>query len=192
MVAQCAVSTRHALWRHIRRVVVLELLMVRKSVRQQQALRRARERHRVQDDAETMSPDEIRRLEAMPIRTPTETDRRRLLASTCGWCNGPYRVRGSRPDFQVVLRRVPAHLRTHVVVVERRVEDQVQEGLVADRALPRRRPSRHPPCRLRQRCSPVIPQRRSTTGGFARPSLRNGRLPRTSRLASTGRSSSTR
>ena len=75
--------------------------MVRKSVRQQEALRRARERQRAREAAETQAPEGPRVPEAMLNRRPTETDRRRLAAATCGWCDGPIEIkaRGRIPKW---------------------------------------------------------------------------------------------
>jgi hypothetical protein len=111
--------------------------MARKSARQQEALRRARERQRAKDAAETLSPEEVGRLEAMPFRSPTETDRRRLAASTCGWCGGPieYKARGPIPKWcSAACRqraweqsRAAASGRSAVQVIERRVEIPVQQ-----------------------------------------------------------------
>jgi hypothetical protein len=109
--------------------------MVRKSVRQQQALRRAREGAR--DAARTSTSEEIRRQEAMPVRRTTEADRRRLAASTCGWCNGPidYKPRGRIPKWcSAACRqraweqsRAAASGRSAIEVVERRIEIPVQQ-----------------------------------------------------------------
>jgi hypothetical protein len=51
--------------------------VVRKSVQQQEALRRARERQRARESAETKASEGPRVPEAMLNRPPTETDRRR-------------------------------------------------------------------------------------------------------------------
>jgi hypothetical protein len=111
--------------------------MVRKSVRQQEALRRARERQRTKDAAETLPPAEVRRLEAMPLRRPTETDRRRLAASRCGWCGGPieYKARGRIPKWCSAScrqraweqSRAAASGRSAVQVIERRIEIPVPQ-----------------------------------------------------------------
>jgi len=111
--------------------------VVRKSVRQQEELRRERERKHARDAAETLSPEQIRRLAAMPFRRLTETDRRRLAASTCGWCKGPieYKARGRIPKWcSAACRqraweqsRAAASGRSAVQIVERRVEVPVQQ-----------------------------------------------------------------
>lgn len=111
--------------------------MGRKSVRQHEALRRARERQRAKDAAENLSPEKVRRLEAMPFRRLTETDRRRLAASSCGWCGGPieYKARGRIPTWCSAScrqraweqSRAAASGRSAVQVVERRVEIPVEQ-----------------------------------------------------------------
>ena len=111
--------------------------MVRKSVRQQEALRRGRERQRAKDAAETLTPEETQRLEAMPFRSPTETDRRRLAASTCGWCGGPieYKARGRIPKWcSAACRqraweqsRAATSGRSAVQIVERHIEVPMQQ-----------------------------------------------------------------
>jgi hypothetical protein len=110
----------------------MEAAVVRKSVRKQEALRRAREHQRATDAAVTLSPEETRRLEAMPFRSPTETDRRRLAASTCGWCGGAieYKARGRIPKWCSAACRQRAWEQTRaassgraaVQIVERRIE----------------------------------------------------------------------
>lgn len=111
--------------------------MIRKSVRQQEALRRARERQRAKEAAEHLAPEEIRRLEAMPFRRLTETDRRRLAASTCAWCGGPieYKARGRIPKWCSAgcrqraweQSRAAASGRSAVRVIERRVEIPIEK-----------------------------------------------------------------
>ena len=111
--------------------------MTRTSVRHQEALRRARERQRVKVAAETLSPEQISRLEAMPFRRLTETDRRRLAASTCGWCKGPieYKARGRIPKWcSAACRqraweqsRAAASGRSAVQIVERWIEVPVPQ-----------------------------------------------------------------
>ncbi len=106
--------------------------MVRKSVRQQESLRRARERQRVREAAETTTPEAPRVPEAMLNRRPTETDRRRIAAATCGWCDGPIEIkaRGRIPKWcSAACRqraweqsRAAASGRSAIQVVERRVE----------------------------------------------------------------------
>lgn len=106
--------------------------MVRKSVRQQASLRRARQRQRVREAAETRTPEAPRVPEAMLNRRPTETDRRRIAAAVCGWCDGPIEIkaRGRIPKWcSAACRqraweqsRAAASGRSAVQVVERRVE----------------------------------------------------------------------
>lgn len=106
--------------------------MVRKSVQQQEALRRARERQRAREAAETNAPEGPRVPEAMLNRRPTETDRRRLAAATCGWCDGPIEIkaRGRIPKWcSAACRqraweqsRAATSGRSAIQVVERRVE----------------------------------------------------------------------
>jgi hypothetical protein len=118
---------------------MVEAAVVRKSVRQQEALRRARERQRAKDAAETLPPEDVRRLEAMPFRSPTETDRRRLAASTCGWCGGPigYKARGRIPKWCSASCRQRAWEQTRaassgrsaVQIVERRIEIPTQQPM---------------------------------------------------------------
>lgn len=106
--------------------------MVRKSVRQQEARRRARERQRASEAAETNAPEGPRVPEAMLNRRPTETDRRRLAAATCGWCDGPIEIkaRGRIPKWcSAACRqraweqsRAATSGRSAIQVVERRVE----------------------------------------------------------------------
>jgi hypothetical protein len=106
--------------------------MARKSVRQQEALRRARERQRARAAAETDAPEGPRVPEAMLNRRPTETDRRRLAAATCGWCDGPIEIkaRGRIPKWcSAACRqraweqsRAATSGRSAIQVVERRVE----------------------------------------------------------------------
>ena len=71
-------------------------------------------------------------MEAMPFSRPTETNRRRLAASTCGWCGGPieYKARGRIPKWCSAACRQRAWEQTRaaasglsaIQVVERRVE----------------------------------------------------------------------
>lgn len=73
----------------------------------------------------------------MPFRRLTETDRRRLAASSCGWCGGPidYKARGRIPKWcSAACRpraweqsRAAASGRSAVQVVERRVEVPVEK-----------------------------------------------------------------
>lgn len=81
----------------------------------------------------------------MPFRRLTETDRRRLAASSCGWCGGPieYKARGRIPKWcSAACRqraweqsRAATSGRSAVQVVERRVEIPVEK-----QALPPARP----------------------------------------------------
>jgi hypothetical protein len=116
---------------------MVEAEMVRKSVQQQEALRRSRERSRAKQAAETLlPPEDVGRLDALPLRSPTETDRRRLAASICGWCGGPieYKARGRIPKWcSAACRqraweqsRAAASGRSAVQVIERRVEIPTQ------------------------------------------------------------------
>lgn len=73
----------------------------------------------------------------MPFRSPTETDRRRLAASSCGWCGGPieYKARGRIPKWCSARcrqraweqSRAAASGRSAVQVIERRIEIPVQQ-----------------------------------------------------------------
>ncbi|SDJ02298.1 hypothetical protein SAMN05444157_1329 [Frankineae bacterium MT45] len=111
--------------------------MVRKSVRQQEALRRARERQRAHDIAQTQPTDETRRPMKLPNRALTEADHRRIAADTCGWCGGPieYKPRGRIPKWCSAGCRQRAWEQTRaaesgrsaVQVVERRVEIPIEK-----------------------------------------------------------------
>lgn len=111
--------------------------MVRNSARQQKALRLARERQRAREAAEASAPQGPRVPEAMLHRRPTETDRRRLAAATCGWCDGSIEIkaRGRIPKWCSAScrqraweqSRAAASGRSAVQIVERRVEVPVQQ-----------------------------------------------------------------
>lgn len=106
--------------------------MVRKSVPQQESLRRARERQRAREAAETRAPEAPRVPEAMQHRRLTDTDRRRLAAATCGWCDGPIEIkaRGRIPKWCSAACRQRAWEQSRaaasglsaIQVVERRIE----------------------------------------------------------------------
>ena len=110
--------------------------MVRNSVRQQQALRRARECQRGRDARGIDVPDEVRRQAALTNERLTETERRRLAATVCGWCGGPIEIkaRGRIPKWcsrscrqrAWEQSRAAASGRAAVEVVERRVEVPVR------------------------------------------------------------------
>src|SRR3954447_15822853 len=107
-------------------------VVTRRSNRQWEALRRARVRAREQDAAEIRpSPDTIGAATLSDPSTP-EVVRRRLAATTCGWCGGAIapKARGRIPKWcSAACRqraweqsRAPASGRPSVEVVERIVE----------------------------------------------------------------------
>jgi hypothetical protein len=116
--------------------------MVRNSAR-----RRARARQRARQAAEDDAPQGPRVPEAMLHRRPTETDRRRLAAATCGWCDGPIEIkaRGRIPKWCSAScrqraweqSRAAASGRAAVQIVERRVEIPVQQPATSTGSSPR-------------------------------------------------------
>lgn len=82
--------------------------MVRKSVRQHEALRRARERQRATDAAENLSPEKVQRgwKRCLPS---SDRDRPQASGGLVVWVvRRPDRVQGSRAHSQVVLRCLSA------------------------------------------------------------------------------------
>lgn len=138
--------------------------MARRSDRQREALRRARLRTRAKDAAQIQpSPEMVRDATLNDPSTP-DVVRRRLAATTCGWCSGPIepKARGRIPKWcSAACRqraweqsRAAASGRAAVEVVERIVEipgrhprhldwvplleelaEQLREGGVYDRDL---------------------------------------------------------
>lgn len=115
---------------------MVQALMVWNLARRPKALRVARERQRAYDAAQTKAPEAPQVPEAMLNRQPTDTDRRRLAAATCGWCDSPIEIkaRGRIPKWcSAACRqraweqsRAAASGRSAVEIVERRVEVPVQ------------------------------------------------------------------
>jgi len=106
------------------------VLMTRNSVKQQQALRRSRERRRANDAHESPS-------EPSSPSVVGEAGRHRLSATTCGWCDGPIdlKSRGRIPKWcSAACRqraweqsRAAASGRAAVQIVERRIEIRVPQ-----------------------------------------------------------------
>lgn len=106
--------------------------MERNSAQQQRALRLTRERKRAREAAEVLAPEQSRHQASLPNRRLTESDHRRLAATTCGWCDSPieFKARGRIPKWcSAACRqraweqsRAAASGRSAVRIVERRVE----------------------------------------------------------------------
>ena len=119
--------------------------MERNSARQQSALRQTRERQRAREAAQVPAPEQTRRQPSLPNRRLTESDRRRLAAATCGWCDSPieFKARGRIPKWcSAACRqraweqsRAAASGRSAVRIVERRVEIPAQEPARSTAAL---------------------------------------------------------
>jgi len=110
--------------------------MVNKSVKQQQALRRARDhkpgRHGTGMATDKNAPTHQRHTEAVTDLGMSESARRRHAATACGWCRGPIEIKatGRIPKWCSAScrqraweqARAAASGRSAVEVVERRVE----------------------------------------------------------------------
>lgn len=111
--------------------------MARKAGRQQEALRRARERQRAKDAADIDPSQDALRQSTMRDPHTTDAERRRLAVSTCAWCTGPIEVkaRGRLPKWCSAACRQRAWEQTRattsgrdpVQIVERRIEVPVPE-----------------------------------------------------------------
>ena len=111
--------------------------MERNSARQQRALRLTRERQRAREATKVLSPEQTQRQASSPNRLLTESEHRRLAATTCGWCDGPIelKARGRIPKWCSAACRQRAWEqsraaesgRSAIQIVERRVEIPAKE-----------------------------------------------------------------
>jgi hypothetical protein len=111
--------------------------VARKVVRQQEALRRARERRLAKHAAELTPDQDVVRQSTMRDPHTTDAERRRLVATACAWCKGPIEVkaRGRLPKWcSAACRqraweqaRATTSGRKAVEIVERRIEVPVPE-----------------------------------------------------------------
>jgi hypothetical protein len=120
--------------------------VARKVVRQQEALRRARERRLAKVTAELKPDLDLVRQSAMRDPHTTDAERRRLAATACAWCKGPIEVkaRGRLPKWcSATCRqraweqaRASTSGRATVEIVERRIEVPIPETPQQDHWVP--------------------------------------------------------
>ncbi len=103
-----------------------------KANRQRESLRRARQRERARDAAEFPAPEGAAHERELADPATPEVRRRRLAATTCGWCAGPIEAksRGRIPKWCSPAcrqraweqKRAAASGRAAIEIVERRIE----------------------------------------------------------------------
>lgn len=106
--------------------------MTTKANRQQEALRRTRQRDRARDAAEFPAPAGAAQARGLADPATPDVRRRRLAATTCGWCTGPIQTksRGRIPTWCSPAcrqraweqKRAAESGRAAVQIVERRIE----------------------------------------------------------------------
>ncbi|MGI8677392.1 MAG: hypothetical protein ACR2LX_01630 [Jatrophihabitans sp.] len=106
--------------------------MTTKANRQREALRRARQRDRARDAAEFPAPAKAACDRELADAATPDVRRRRLAATTCGWCAGPIEAksRGRIPKWCSAAcrqraweqNRAASSGRAAVQIVERRIE----------------------------------------------------------------------